>query len=212
MGAKLLYRPGTDLPSKLNKLQESLLAPWQKLEALRSQLLPSLSHHLASWRVEKKLLQKLDDQTRNLLPNVCRVPVLISCAFFHAERHVEGMAITPLVEDGDIWTVARATQLLSSDDELVAQTANCQLRDTIFSGLGHHFQPDDDIPVDAFLNGDQDGGKYSFRPHLTRANLWTRARHAATRLHCKVDASGNQPSLQAEAVSSVPAKSLRLVS
>ena len=215
MGAKLLYRPGTDLPSKLDKLQQSLLAPWQKLEALRSQLLPSLSHHLASGRVEKKLLRELDDQTRNLLRNVCRVPDSTSRAFFHAERRVGGMAITPLVEDGDIWTVARATQLLSSDDELVAQTANCQLRDTIVSGLGHHLQPEQDIPVDAFLSGDQDGGLYSFRHHSTRANLWTRARHAATRLHCKIDASGNQPTLQAEDVSSVPAKavkSLRLVS
>ncbi|RUS82106.1 hypothetical protein EGW08_010118 [Elysia chlorotica] len=60
-GAKLLYRPGTDLPHKMNRLQESLLAPWQKLEALRSQLLPSLSHHLASGRVKKDLLRELDD-------------------------------------------------------------------------------------------------------------------------------------------------------
>ena len=42
-GAKLLYRPGTELPKKMNLLQESLLAPWQKLEVLRSQLIPSLS-------------------------------------------------------------------------------------------------------------------------------------------------------------------------
>ena len=135
MGAKLLYRPGTDLLSKLRKLQESLRAPWQKLEALWSTQLPHLSHHLASGRVEKKLLRELDDQTCNLLRNVCRVPDSTCREFFHADRRVGGMAITPLVEDGDIWNLSRATQLLSSDDELVAETASCQLRDAIVSGL-----------------------------------------------------------------------------
>ena len=214
-GAKLLYRPGTDLPTKMNRLQESLLAPWQKLEALRSQLIPSLSHHLASGRVKKDLLREIDDQARSLMRNIARVPAATSRALFHANRRVGGLAITPLLEDADIWTVARASQLLSSDDEVVSNTAWSQLRDTITSGMGHLLQPNDDIPVDAFLSGDQNAGLYSFRHHSTRANLWTRARHAASRLHCKIDASSDTPSLTAEDVSSVPAKavkSLRLVS
>ncbi|RUS69482.1 hypothetical protein EGW08_022750 [Elysia chlorotica] len=214
-GAKLLYRPATDLPNKMDRLQESLLAPWQKLEALRSQLLPSLSHHLASGRVKKDLLRELDDKTRHLLRNVARVPVSTSRAFFHAERRIGGMAVTPLIEDADIWTVARATQLLSSEDDVVAQIAWSQLRDTITSGLSHHLNPDDDTPVDAFLSGDQSGGLYSFRHHSTRSNLWTRARQAASRLHCRIDASSEQPCITAEDVSTVPAKavkSLRLVS
>ena len=121
-GAKLLYRPGTELPTKMNLLQESLLAPWQKLEALRSQLIPSLSHHLASGRVKKDLLRKIDDRARSLMRNIARVPAVTSRALFHANRRVGGLAITPLVEDADIWTVARASQLLSSDDEVVSNT------------------------------------------------------------------------------------------
>ena len=98
---------------------------------------------------------------------------------------------------------------------MVSSTAWSQLRDTITSGMGHLLQPNDEIPVDAFLSGDQSEGLYSFRHHSTRANLWTRARHAASRLHCKIDASSDNPSLTAEDVSSVQAKavkSLRLVS
>ena len=102
------------------------------------------------------------------------------------QQESRGLAITPLVEDADIWTVARASQLLSSDDEVVSHTAWSQLWDTIASGMSHLLQPNDDIPVDAFLSGEQSEGLYSFRHHSTRANLWTRARHAASRLHCKI--------------------------
>ena len=140
-GAKLLYRPGTELPTKMNLLQESLLAPRQKLEALRSQLIPSLSHHLASGRVKKDLLREIDDQARSLLRNIARVSAATSRALFHASRRVGGLAITPLLEDADIWTVARASQLLSSDDEVVSNTAWSQLRDTITSGMSHLIQP-----------------------------------------------------------------------
>ena len=133
------------VPKKMNVLQESLLAPWQKLEALRSQLIPSLSHHLASGTVKKDLLQEIDNQARSLLRNIARVPAATSRALFHASRRVGGLAITPLLE--------------------------------------YLIQPDNDIPVDAFLSGDQSGGLYSFRHHSTRANLWTRARYAASRLH-----------------------------
>ncbi|GFS18481.1 reverse transcriptase [Elysia marginata] len=80
--------------------------------------------------------------------------------------------------------MACATQLLSSEAEVVAQIARY-------------------------------GGLYSFRHHSTRANIWTRARHSATRLHCRIDATSDTPTITAEDVSSVPAKvvkSLRLVS
>ncbi|KAK3719360.1 hypothetical protein RRG08_029516 [Elysia crispata] len=70
-------------------------------------------------------------------------------------------------------------------------------------------QPDDDIPVDAFLSGDKSGGLYRFRHQSTRANLWTRARHAASRLHSKIDASSDNPTITAEDVSSVPAKAVK---
>ncbi len=44
-------RPTNRLVSNLNKITESLLAQWPKLEVFRSHLLPSLSHHLAFWNM-----------------------------------------------------------------------------------------------------------------------------------------------------------------
>ena len=54
IGAKLRFRPPTELVINLDKLAESLLAPCQKLEVFQSYLLPSLSHHLSTGRVLKK--------------------------------------------------------------------------------------------------------------------------------------------------------------
>ena len=60
IGTKTLYRPPTLLIPQLDKVRDSLLAPYQKLEVYRAHLLPSLCHHLASGRCEKETLESLD--------------------------------------------------------------------------------------------------------------------------------------------------------
>ena len=208
IGARLLYRPATQLPEKLRRVNDSLLTPWQKLEVLRSQLLPSLSHHLASGKVEKRGLYELDSDLKKLLRNLVRVPDSTTIPIFHAERRVGGLAMPNLVQEADVWTVARGIQILTSDDDAVAQVANSQLNETITSGLGRHLQPGDDIPTNAFLSGDRTGNLYAFRHHSTRMNLWTRTRHAASRLACRLDVSDENPHLLVDDVAAVPAKAV----
>lgn len=60
IGSRLLFRPATSLQGNLTKVIDSDLAPWQKLEVFCSYLVPSVSHHLATGRVEKSFLTELD--------------------------------------------------------------------------------------------------------------------------------------------------------
>ena len=48
IGSKFLFNVTTDIPAQLNQLLDSRLTPWQKIEVLRSHLIPSLSHDLSS--------------------------------------------------------------------------------------------------------------------------------------------------------------------
>ena len=69
IGAKLLFRPVSSVKNNLAKIANSLPTPPQKLEVLRSNIIPSLSHVLSSGRVEKAFLYDLDNHIR-LLPTI----------------------------------------------------------------------------------------------------------------------------------------------
>ena len=60
IGSKFFFNVTTDIPAQLNQLSDSGLTPWQKIEVLRSHLIPSLSHELSSGRVMKESIYDLD--------------------------------------------------------------------------------------------------------------------------------------------------------
>ena len=69
-GTRLTFRPASDLKEKLVKIADSLLAPWQKLEVFRAHLLPSLSHHLSTGRVQRGFLDELDTRCAEFIRHV----------------------------------------------------------------------------------------------------------------------------------------------
>ena len=209
LGAKLRFRPDTDLLPKLDLLANSLLAPWQKLEVYRSHLLPSLSHYLASGRVAKKMLEKYDTECRKFLGFIARVPNTAVTEFFYADRRVGGLGTCRLGEDADIWTLARATQLLTSNDPLVRDIAREQLNDTIVRGFRESIP--NPLPLSEFLSGSSECGLYRLKYGVhTRTNIWTLARRAADRLNVRIDYSGDRSCfLIADEISSHPLKAVR---
>ena len=67
IGAKLQFRPVNLVKNNIAKNVDSLLTPPQKLEVLRSNFIPSLSHVLSSGRVEQACLYDLGNHIRNFL-------------------------------------------------------------------------------------------------------------------------------------------------
>ena len=207
IGYNYLYSLCTDVPGKIDKLAECLLAPWQKLEVLRAFLLPSISFDLSSGRVSKEGLTKLDQKVVSFLKYICKLPERASNSFLYATRSVGGLAIPKSIEEADVWTLSKGLHLLNSRDKTISMLAQKELTQTIETGLkgataSHH----------KFLSGNNDGGLYAFRHNSTLTNIWTRTRKAAARLHCKIDADDkNKTLLIIDDFSCRPSKVVRTV-
>jgi len=210
LGSRLTFRPTTSLLGNLIKIGDSGLAPWQKLEVYRSVLLPSLSHHLASGRVEKRSLYDLDVACRDFLRKVACVPMSANTAFFYSDRRVGGLGVLPLTDEADIWTLARALQLLDSKDKNVSEVAMAQLEETIKLGYGRNEVPFP-LPINEYLAGSMEKGLGAIRHGGALMNLWTRARKASGCLkRIRIDVSGEEYSkVIADDISTISIKAVR---
>ena len=116
LGFKLRFRVPSQLVGHMDKIPTSLLSPCQKLEVLRSHLLPSLSHHLATGRTKKIELHVLDTECRKFMAHIANLPNHTIQEFFYSDRQIGGMGMFKLTDDADIWTLGHTTQLLTSKD------------------------------------------------------------------------------------------------
>ena len=208
IGARLRYRPPTSLINLLDKTRDSLLAPYQKLEVYRAHLLPSLCHHLASGRCSKETLESLDLECRKFLKSITDLPPQETDAFFYADRSLGGLGTFRLSDEADIWTVARATQLLTSKDPTVSTICRAQLEDTIKRCFS--LEAPDPLPLGPYLSGSTDDGLYRLRFAKAGLNLWTLTRRAAKRIGAQIDVSSDYKiSIIADDVSVRPLKAVR---
>ena len=176
-GYRLRFRPTTNLVTNMDRISESLLASWQKLEVFRSHLPPSLFHQLASARILKKSVGALDVECRKFLALITGIPITAVEAFYYADRGIGGLGTFRLVNDANVCTLARATQLLSSSDVTVRSIFQKQTKVLILRGFNN--SPQEASPS-AFLSGATEGETYRLRyAAKSSTNLWTSARRAA---------------------------------
>ena len=157
----------------------------------------------------KNTLTELDTECRKFLGHICNVPNQAIQSFFYADRRVGGLGTCSLSDDADIWTIARAVQLLSSKDDVVKGISWCQLTETIRRGFRDR-DMDNALPVSEYLSGSNEEGLYRMRYGTGGSNLWTLARAAARRKNVRIDVSGDQSILViADDVSVRPLKAVR---
>ena len=126
IGSRLLFHPATSLQGNHTKVIHSDLAPLQKLEIFRSHLIPSVSHHLATGRVEKLFLTEIDWSCADFLRVVAKVPHNAHSDFLYADRRAGGLSASQLTEDAELWTISRAAKFMDSNDEVVQQDLRLQ--------------------------------------------------------------------------------------
>ena len=111
------------------------------------------------------------------MAHIANLPNHIIRHFFYTNRRVGGIGMFMLTDDADIWTLARATQLLSSKDQTVRGIFSEQLHTTICRGMcywaGH-------VPTPEVISA-----------CMSTSNLWSLVRAAAGRLGARIDVSGD---------------------
>ena len=104
----------TDILAQLDQLSDSGLTLWQKIEVLRSHLNPSLFHELSSGQVTKELIYDLDKSIKQFLRYNTNTLDNVATPFFYTDRHLGGLVTGEINREVDIWTITKATQLISS--------------------------------------------------------------------------------------------------
>jgi hypothetical protein len=90
---------------------------------------------------------------------VSNVPHNVHSDFLYADRRVGGLGASRLSENADVWTIARAAQLLDSRDSTVLLVTRVQVSKNISNAL--KIEPFTALLSD-YLYGSQTDGLYDF--------------------------------------------------
>ena len=112
----------------LKRIEESLLAPWQKLDAFKTAIQPRLYYIMRASYVQKKTIRPLITAITDFAKTTCHLSKWATNHFLHAERMAGGLQLIDLHEDCDILTITQAVRILSSKDVRVARVARRQLQ------------------------------------------------------------------------------------
>ncbi|XP_059575830.1 uncharacterized protein T26G10.4-like [Alligator mississippiensis] len=160
-----------------HKLDSSLLAPWQKIDAVNTFLIPRVAFVLRGSAVPKTPLKKADAEIRRLLKKWLHLPLRASNEVLHIPYRQGGANVPRMGDLGDIAVVTHAFRLLTCPDATVSIIAASALEETARKRIGRQPTGRD---LATFLSGSlegefsRDGGDF--------ASLWSRARNATRRL------------------------------
>lgn len=125
-------------------LLKSALAPWQKLDTLKSFYYPSLQYAQRTQQIKKQDWAELDDSIRQIIKkDVINVPERATNNYLYGSSTDTLFGIPLASEDSDIALIDGAFKLLTSEDELVRNLAWKDLTATVQHRLrtGHRNKP-----------------------------------------------------------------------
>ncbi|XP_025262540.1 uncharacterized protein LOC112637315 [Camponotus floridanus] len=158
----------------LRAVDQSLLAPWQKLELVATNILPRLDFLLRGATVEKKPLKAADLQVRRMAKSWLNLPQRASAEVVYLPPRVGGCGLLPLADLADILSVSHAFRMLTAGCDAVRNLAWASLRGVVARRIGG---PPTNEDVAAFLSGSLEGRLRGGG----ESSLWSRARNAARR-------------------------------
>ncbi|KAL6418153.1 hypothetical protein ACFW04_012305 [Cataglyphis niger] len=158
----------------LGAVDRSVLAPWQKIEVVATNILPRLDFLLRGATVEKRPLKAADLEIRRKAKAWLNLPQRASAEVVYLPPKRGGCGLLPLADLADVLSVAHAYRMLTAGDETVRTLAWASLRGVVARRIG---SPPNNGDLAAFLSGSlerrfRDGGERS---------LWSTARNAARR-------------------------------
>ena len=181
-----LYRTGADLETlatkmadDLQRVESSLLAPWQKLDAYRTFIQPCAAYVMRAGECQKKPLKRLRGELVRTARKICNLPTRAATNFVFADRRAGGLGLIDPNVDADIQTVTQAVRMLSSPDDTTRTVAVAQLTSVVHRTI---HRPPTEEEADQFLSGSMEGDLANSGNSGQISTLWSRARAAARRL------------------------------
>ena len=189
----------------LEKLRDSLLAPWQKLDAIRTFIQPGLTYALRACPVTRESLSTYRSKLIQVLRAVCRLPNRSSVSYFFASKSVGGLGLQDPFDERHVQKIVHTVKILSSADPLIHQIASGQLKSVVYRCI--HRNPSDD-EIDNFLSGSNEGGLNNHSSANNSQTLWSCCRISAKALHVSFSNALTDPSVSVNDTSSSKAKSV----
>ena len=154
----------------LEKLRDSLLTPWQKLDAIRTFIQPGLTYALRACPVTRESLSTYCSKLIQVLRSVCRLPNRSSLSYFFAGKSVGGLGLQDPFDERHVQKIVHTVKILSSTDPLIHEIAHGQLKSVVYRCI--HRNPSDD-EIDNFLSGSNEGGLNNHASANNSQTLWS---------------------------------------
>ena len=173
------------------KILQSKLAPWQRIDALKSFFYPSISFLMRTAQFQKGEWKKLDDYIRAGVKTTLNVPREASNDYLYGPTRRGCIGIPVAAQDSDYYLIDAAFKLLSSNDIQTTELALEDLQTTVQKRLG---RPTDLEDAAAYLTGNNED---EFRRNTNAiSNVWTNARKASNRNNVEWSFENSQPAIR----------------
>ena len=181
----------TSIVSDAEKILNSALTDWQKIDAINTFVLTKASYFLCTYVLNRTWATKIDAKIRRLVKKATKLPKRTISAFFHASRDHAGLGLVSLVDSMDTAQVTRVLRCLSSPDQLVQNVAWSQLSSVTRIRLKKKELETTDY--ENLLNNPPLPQEATVRDVRS---LWTTVRKSLKRLSCSIHFQGSDVHLE----------------
>ncbi|XP_023225130.1 uncharacterized protein LOC111626079 [Centruroides sculpturatus] len=168
--------------TSIEKLNSSKLAPWQKVDALNTFIIPKLTFCLTTGTTPKKTLDRIDRLIKRCIKRWLGLPQRASTEIVHLPYKQGGTNVPPTSHLADIAQICHALYLFQSRDEDIAAISRNALADVVKHRIRRDITTDD---LCCYLNGSMQ--EEFGRPSKDITSVWTRLRMATRRLKKKIE-------------------------
>src|SRR5882757_11494462 len=154
----------------------SKLAPWQKLDAIKTFLYPQMSHPMRMETFQKHQWAELDVEFKREIRKVLSLPESSALEYMYGSTSAGALAIPLAAEESDIYRLDSAFKLLSSKDPIVKQMAQQDLCETAREATR---RPVTNSSACEWLNSEE---PTNFARAENAGTIWTNVRGAFIRL------------------------------
>lgn len=177
-----------DLCGDLDRIQSSLLSPWQKLDMIITFVQPCLTFALFAGEPLKSSLSNNRKKLIEVVRSILNLPQRATFHIIFESTKAGGLAFQDPLAEVDVQKVVQAIKMLSSSDLFMVSVARSELWKAV--RFAAQADPSPALTRD-FLSGSMAGNFHPYRIRYRTHSLWTRAHESCRRLNISFSVPDN---------------------